>query len=328
MVVIWSRKVPLRGTVKVVQDTDNNILKSCIECGRFKEITEFNKNTKVNSQYLFEVLEDECLDCIVNKREFPQLPEECKIQEILNNGYHEFKKLFIRDTKRNDYEIWEFKVTQKRYILFIKDKETDFIFNQPFKTMQGIDSARHAAYHYFIEKYGASFFSDAKTIRICSYSVYRKRPLVRRNYSIVEFLEFIPEMNSVDLELVKRDLEGMNIENTPENYQSKLEGKIIQFYGNKYERSPINRKKALEIHGFSCEVCDFNFEKVYGERGKEFIEVHHIDPLYSLKGEEQYVNPSTDLIPVCSNCHRMIHRKYDKVLSIEEMRNIVNNCKV
>ena len=45
-----------------------------------------------------------------------------------------------------------------------------------------------------------------------------------------------------------------------------------------------------------------------------FIEVHHIVPLHSIEGEVT-VNHVTDLIPVCSNCHRKIHRKKDNILT-------------
>ena len=57
------------------------------------------------------------------------------------------------------------------------------------------------------------------------------------------------------------------------------DGAIKEYYGKRYERNPENRKKAIEIHGLSCVVCGFNFEEVYGERGKDFIEVHHVKPL-------------------------------------------------
>ena len=51
-----------------------------------------------------------------------------------------------------------------------------------------------------------------------------------------------------------------------------------------------------------------NFEQVYGELGKDYIEVHHLHPVS--QGERQ-VNPIEDLIPLCSNCHSMIHRLED-----------------
>ena len=72
-----------------------------------------------------------------------------------------------------------------------------------------------------------------------------------------------------------------------------------------HERSASARKAALEAHGFQCSVCGFDFQKVYGDLGKGFIEVHHIDPIN--RGSRK-TDPSKDLIPLCPNCHAMIHR--------------------
>ncbi|PGQ44865.1 HNH endonuclease, partial [Bacillus thuringiensis] len=76
----------------------------------------------------------------------------------------------------------------------------------------------------------------------------------------------------------------------------------------KYERNIKNRKKAIEIHGLNCYACGFNFEEIYGERGKDFIEIHHIKPLSTLE-EAIVIDPETDLVPLCANCHRMVHRR-------------------
>lgn len=57
----------------------------------------------------------------------------------------------------------------------------------------------------------------------------------------------------------------------------------------------------------NCEICGFNFEDIYGEIGEDFIEGHHIKPVSELKdGDETNIK---DIIMVCSNCHRMIHRR-------------------
>ncbi|WP_120239969.1 HNH endonuclease [Marinifilum flexuosum] len=83
---------------------------------------------------------------------------------------------------------------------------------------------------------------------------------------------------------------------------------------------------AIEIHGVRCMVpnCSFDFEEHYGLHGKDYIEVHHIKPLSSIK-EETKVNPKTDMVVVCSNCHRMIHRKKNEVLSIEKLNELLSN---
>ncbi|WP_459195785.1 HNH endonuclease [Wukongibacter baidiensis] len=103
----------------------------------------------------------------------------------------------------------------------------------------------------------------------------------------------------------------------------RLEGKVRYVYSKKYERDHRNRSRAIEIHGTKCIVCGFDFHKVYGELGKGYIEIHHVKPLSTL-GEEVVIDPKTDLVPVCSNCHNMIHRKKERVLSIEEMKQILN----
>ena len=84
------------------------------------------------------------------------------------------------------------------------------------------------------------------------------------------------------------------------------EGKKIQVLQTKYERNPINRKICIEKNGCKCKICGFDFEKEYGEIGKGFIHVHHIVPI-SQKGGEHIPDSYIDLIPVCPNCHAMLH---------------------
>jgi 5-methylcytosine-specific restriction protein A len=50
--------------------------------------------------------------------------------------------------------------------------------------------------------------------------------------------------------------------------------------------------------------------------------IHHIDPLFTIKGKIK-INPKKDLIPVCPNCHSMIHLKKISILTIEELRNLI-----
>ena len=107
-----------------------------------------------------------------------------------------------------------------------------------------------------------------------------------------------------------------------EEYEEKgpqKEGAAKTYYGKRYERSAVNRQEAIRLHGLSCNICGFNFEAVYGKRGADYIEVHHIKPISTFE-EEQHVDPKIDLTTVCSNCHRMIHRRPDDVLSIEAIK--------
>jgi 5-methylcytosine-specific restriction protein A len=88
------------------------------------------------------------------------------------------------------------------------------------------------------------------------------------------------------------------------------EGKQKKRFTNYYERNPKLRTAAIQYHGTRCMACGFDFEKVYGKHGTGYIEVHHLLPVSSLKMKTK-VDPKTDMAVVCSNCHRMIHRKKD-----------------
>lgn len=106
-----------------------------------------------------------------------------------------------------------------------------------------------------------------------------------------------------------------------------MDGHCVQYYTTRYERNPRNRKRAIEIHGTTCMACGFNFEKFYGIYGKNYIEVHHIVPLSSID-EEIEVNPAEDLVVLCANCHRMIHRKKNHILTLSELKQLIQNNSV
>lgn len=105
-----------------------------------------------------------------------------------------------------------------------------------------------------------------------------------------------------------------------------IEGKRKIITSISAERNQSLREKAIKYHGKKCTVCGFNFEEAYGkEYGRDFIEIHHIHPLSEGNNYiERLTNYKTDLVPVCSNCHRMLHRKRNEVLSIEKLRFLLN----
>jgi predicted HNH restriction endonuclease len=103
------------------------------------------------------------------------------------------------------------------------------------------------------------------------------------------------------------------------------EGDVSLVSLTRYERSPAAREAALKAHGYVCSACGFDFEKVYGDRGQQFIEVHHLQPLPA-GAYPRHADPAHDLLPICSNCHRMIHRR-EPMLSIDEMRDLIKKRK-
>ena len=105
------------------------------------------------------------------------------------------------------------------------------------------------------------------------------------------------------------------------------EGHKITVQANKYERSSVARGKCIEHHGCKCHICNLDFEKLYGEIGRNFIHVHHKIPLHTIKSD-YCVDYKNDLIPVCPNCHAMLHRKENgKYLSIDELQERISIAK-
>ena len=74
------------------------------------------------------------------------------------------------------------------------------------------------------------------------------------------------------------------------------------------ERDQKLVKRVKETLGFICKLCGIDFEKVYGDIGKGYIEAHHVNPVSTLKGKQRNIVPEKDFIVLCANCHRMIHR--------------------
>lgn len=73
------------------------------------------------------------------------------------------------------------------------------------------------------------------------------------------------------------------------------------------ERNPILRQACIEQHGCRCFACKIDFQEAYGAIGKGFIHVHHLEPI-SVRQGKRNTNARTDMVPVCPNCHAMIHR--------------------
>lgn len=106
-------------------------------------------------------------------------------------------------------------------------------------------------------------------------------------------------------------------------HESRTEGGEKVFVSTRPERDSKLRNMTLDIHGYNCMACNFNFESFYGEIGKNFIEVHHIIPLTEV-GERE-TNPEIDLIVLCANCHRMVHRQKRITLSLKELKNHIRD---
>ena len=97
------------------------------------------------------------------------------------------------------------------------------------------------------------------------------------------------------------------------------EGAMMTVEVNKYERSQAARDKCIALKGCRCIVCGMNFEERYGSIGRHFIHIHHLVPISAI-GKEYKLDVEKDLVPVCPNCHYMLHRKPDGVFTPEELK--------
>ncbi|MDV4344137.1 hypothetical protein HL657_13375 [Methanoculleus sp. YWC-01] len=130
----------------------------------------------------------------------------------------------------------------------------------------------------------------------------------------------IPELLTVqDTEVLTE------IEDSQDRSDTYSEGRVRTYTSTRAERNPRLRQAAIRIHGYTCAVCEFNFETVYGDWGRCFVEVHHVHPVGELQGKERDVDPAKDLVVLCANCHRMIHRRHGVTLTIDELQSKIQS---
>lgn len=114
--------------------------------------------------------------------------------------------------------------------------------------------------------------------------------------------------------------EALDQTNPTETVAGLPEGAKLTVEVNRYERDRRNRAAALAIHGHVCKACDMNMGHQYGVVASGLIEVHHTTPVSQL-GQNYIIDPRTDLVPLCPNCHAVAHRR-SPPYSVAELRNL------
>ncbi|MGW0501711.1 HNH endonuclease [Micromonospora sp. NPDC003241] len=128
-------------------------------------------------------------------------------------------------------------------------------------------------------------------------------------------------------ELLREEVEAESASNDPDLDEiSVREGGVTLRAHLRRERNPkLRRQKLADAKrrgvAIACEVCGFDFQRVYGDRGRDYIECHHRIPLH-VSGETN--TRLSDLALICSNCHRMAHRG-SPWLTIEELKVLVTS---
>ena len=98
------------------------------------------------------------------------------------------------------------------------------------------------------------------------------------------------------------------------------EGKVTEVFVNRYERNQKARIECIKHYGVVCQGCRFDFGAFYGATAQGFIHVHHLVPLAEI-GKTYTVDPIKDLIPLCANCHSVVHLT-KPMLTITELKKL------
>ena len=184
--------------------------------------------------------------------------------------------------------------------------------------------ARNLKAHDTFERYGFATYKDGAFTLTSKGEAYLNENIETMKYLLV---------NDFQWDDLKEGFETVHIKTTEEKRKIEIfdESIMIQEGMKKiveakvYERSTRLRTIAIDhytIDGkISCKACDFNFEDFYGsEIGSGYIEIHHVKPVFKYEGDEldKAINDALDNVtPVCSNCHRIIHRNWKSPLEIE-----------
>jgi len=99
------------------------------------------------------------------------------------------------------------------------------------------------------------------------------------------------------------------------------EDKFIYGVKARFEMDPEVRMKVLKHHGTSCAICGFHYEHAYGDIGKGYIQIHQI--IEDEQAMEDY-DVDKDFIPICENCHGILHRNKDHALSVSSLKQMLN----
>ncbi|NOD36641.1 hypothetical protein GS632_19195 [Ruegeria sp. HKCCD7296] len=128
--------------------------------------------------------------------------------------------------------------------------------------------------------------------------------------------------------LKKAGFECADLSKSPPNHNGRRyleEGAVRSSIRSSRERNPVARALCIEHYrkmnngNLVCTICHFDFAVAYGPLGEGFMHVHHLNPISEAK-DTRRVSPEIDLVPVCPNCHAMIHRGGETRSIVEILR--------
>lgn len=136
------------------------------------------------------------------------------------------------------------------------------------------------------------------------------------------YIEFLQKRQSVNEESNSPRSEGTSVKRAT----LEQEGRHVKREQEVYVRSASAREKCKTHYEYTCQACGLRMDQVYGEIGKGFIEVHHLNPIH-LFDDVHVVDPINDFITLCPNCHAMIHKLEDPgdITTLKELIATSNN---
>ncbi len=202
----------------------------------------------------------------------------------------------------------------------------------------------------FIRKYESTTFSSI--YECLDHNFYdRVRNRIATNREMAAIDEEAELMYSVHLKTYSQFLESkafknlfkrkINLEGTVKKAQPQQEVKVQKFReeteGERkhitkemevIHRNPQLRQQCISRYGYQCQCCGMNFAEMYGEAlGTNFIEVHHLKPISTFETEGIPKDFVENLVPLCSNCHSMIHHIEQSDHQLRDLREAYKGTK-
>ena len=182
----------------------------------------------------------------------------------------------------------------------------------------------------FIRKYESTTFSSI--YECLDHNFYdRVRDRIATNREMAAMDEETELMYSIHLKTYSQFLESktfqnlfkrkINLEGNGKMSKSKPESQTPKFRNESegerkhitkemdvIRRNPQLRQQCIDRYGYQCQCCGMDFAEMYGEElGANFIEVHQLKPISTFETEGIPKDFVENLVPLCSNCHSMIH---------------------
>ncbi|MBP0049835.1 HNH endonuclease [Marinobacterium sp. AK62] len=238
----------------------------------------------------------------------------------------------------------------KRYLKYLPEGTQVVYYKGKMKNKRYSDTRLSPAPHYFAIATIASVYADRESSKgdyfadIKDYQPFDQAVLAKHEGS---YLETIPDnrksnywrdgvrpINQSTYDIILSFVRGLShppasytpeldLNDNDQAFESYVEGEKKSKYVSTYERDPRLRQQAIDIHGVTCEACGINFGEKYGPYAEGLIHIHHIVPV-STFGKSKKVDPRTELIPLCANCHAVIHRRKNRTLSVEELKKMIS----